>query len=67
MHWDALGLVSVLFDIVINALEEAENGEIFMITNDILGSIRQSNALQPNKTEQRDCKLADEFLYKKYI
>lgn len=40
MHWDALGLVSVLFDIVINALEEAENGEIFMITNDILCSIR---------------------------
>lgn len=40
MHWDAPGLVSVLFDIVINALEEAENGEIFIITNYILGSIR---------------------------
>lgn len=32
-HWDASGLVSVLFDIVTNALEEAENSEIFMITN----------------------------------
>lgn len=32
-HWDTPGLVSVLFDIVINALEEAENSEIFMIMN----------------------------------